>query len=103
MEGYATTNGCREVYLRNYFGETNAEPCGYCDNCKSSKMENSLSIVASDINKVQELLKVKPRTPDELKNETRWNSEKLKSVVNYMEREQIVSKVNNESEEYRLS
>ncbi|MFH5883177.1 RecQ family ATP-dependent DNA helicase [Halalkalibaculum sp. DA3122] len=33
MLGYIETDGCREVYLRNYFGEENIQPCGHCDNC----------------------------------------------------------------------
>lgn len=30
---YAETAGCREQFLRAYFGETGVEPCGACDLC----------------------------------------------------------------------
>jgi len=33
MMHYAQTMQCRVVYLRQYFGEDNVEPCGRCDNC----------------------------------------------------------------------
>src|SRR5690625_7719920 len=34
MQRYAEPKECREVFLRNYFGETGARPCGRCDNCR---------------------------------------------------------------------
>ncbi|MEX1211481.1 MAG: ATP-dependent DNA helicase RecQ [Balneolaceae bacterium] len=36
VKGYLQTQGCREKYLRYYFGETNATDCGHCDRCLSS-------------------------------------------------------------------
>ncbi len=36
MHGYILTETCREVYIRNYFGDTAAKPCGHCDNCLKS-------------------------------------------------------------------
>jgi ATP-dependent DNA helicase RecQ len=30
---YVNTPGCRMQYLRRYFGEVNAQPCGHCDRC----------------------------------------------------------------------
>lgn len=35
--GYARAEGCRSVYLSEYFGETAQRPCGKCDNCKASR------------------------------------------------------------------
>ena len=35
IRGYAEVRDCRRKYLLNYFGETLAEPCGFCDNCKA--------------------------------------------------------------------
>lgn len=36
VKGYLQTEGCREVYLRYYFGETDATACGHCDRCLAS-------------------------------------------------------------------
>jgi ATP-dependent DNA helicase RecQ len=34
MMRYAQTGGCRMQYIRAYFEEDRAEPCGKCDNCQ---------------------------------------------------------------------
>jgi ATP-dependent DNA helicase RecQ len=31
---FVATRGCRLQYLRQYFGEEDAAPCGHCDNCR---------------------------------------------------------------------
>lgn len=102
MAGYATTNGCREVYLRNYFGETSAEPCGYCDNCVALKKQGIEPVTDNDVGEIRELLKGENKTADELQSETKWNREKLKNVVQYMEREQMISRVEDEHETYHI-
>ena len=35
IRGYAEVRDCRREFLLNYFGETIAQPCGACDNCKA--------------------------------------------------------------------
>ncbi|HEX4851612.1 MAG TPA: RecQ family zinc-binding domain-containing protein, partial [Puia sp.] len=37
MLQYLETNECRSVYISNYFGERNAQPCGICDSCLDKK------------------------------------------------------------------
>jgi ATP-dependent DNA helicase RecQ len=36
MMRYAEQTGCRLSYLRAYFGEEQAAPCGHCDNCRQT-------------------------------------------------------------------
>ncbi len=33
MEAYVYSHDCRQQYILKYFGETDAKPCGRCDNC----------------------------------------------------------------------
>ena len=33
MRAYAETAGCRRQFILDYFGESSAERCGFCDNC----------------------------------------------------------------------
>lgn len=35
IRSYAEHRACRRVFLLSYFGETRAEPCGNCDNCRA--------------------------------------------------------------------
>jgi hypothetical protein len=37
VRAYCQTTGCREQYLRIYFGDLNAKACGRCDRCLSSQ------------------------------------------------------------------
>jgi ATP-dependent DNA helicase RecQ len=43
IKDYAETADCRRRYLLNYFGETSAEPCGYCDNCEAGTVERHIA------------------------------------------------------------
>jgi len=37
MENYVYATGCRQQYILRYFGESNSNPCGQCDNCLRAK------------------------------------------------------------------
>ncbi len=103
MDGYATTQGCREVYLRTYFGETDARPCGNCDNCKYINTDKIDSVKSSDIRKVKEILMSGAKDIEAIQKRVEWNREKLKQVIEFMQREQIVKRVEDEGESYKLS
>jgi ATP-dependent DNA helicase RecQ len=45
------TNICRQVFLLHYFGEDDAQACGFCDVCLSKKTKNS-GALKSEIRKV---------------------------------------------------
>jgi ATP-dependent DNA helicase RecQ len=40
MENYVYHAGCRQAYILNYFGDTDAQPCGQCDGCLKSQRLN---------------------------------------------------------------
>ena len=103
MAGYATTKGCREVYLRNYFGETGAKPCGNCDNCVSGIKTDGTAVSSEELNRIKELLMESSKSIEAIQQETKWNREKLKSVLNYMLREQLVTLVEEGQVFYELN
>jgi len=89
MYRYATTSTCREVFLRQYFGETNCKPCGTCDNCISGRKSNK-SVTDDDIEKVQRILKTGSKTLAEISNSLNWNRKKTHRVLSLMIRENYV-------------
>ena len=92
MHRYAVTKKCREVFLRSYFGETGAEPCGTCDNCtRNSSANSTISFNKTDIAVVKETLKGGQKSASEIKRETGWKGAKCKKVVSYMLRENILT------------
>jgi ATP-dependent DNA helicase RecQ len=103
MDGYASTQGCREVYLRTYFGETDARPCGNCDNCKYISKEKLGAVTDSDIKKVKEILMSGAHDIQTIQNRTDWDREKLKQVIEFMQREQVITTVEEKKETYKLS
>ena len=101
MERYASTNECREVFLRYYFGETNCEPCGNCDNCLSKKKTN-VAVNEQDVQMVRDSLNEGEKSFNEISKHVSWNRRKTQQVLSYMVRENFL--VRDESNEsYSLS
>jgi ATP-dependent DNA helicase RecQ len=79
MKAYAETRSCREAFLRMYFGEADAEPCGQCDRCSDSGAHHD-SPDQNDITLLREVLS-EPNSIGELMKKTGWRKKKLKEVI----------------------
>ena len=89
MVRYAETTKCREVFLRNYFGETNCSPCGKCDNCVQK--QNGEDVLTKDeISSVKRLLEKKDYTAAAISSLLNWDRNRTKRVISFMVREEIV-------------
>lgn len=97
--GYVRTDGCREVYIRTYFGERNPEPCGHCDNCLAEGQEAE-RFGDGDLRRLKELLESRAMTMEEIRRETRWKRGRLQGALAYLLREE---RVEAEGERYRWS
>lgn len=104
MNRYAVTSHCREMFLRTYFGETNCEPCGKCDNCVAENNKTE-ELQREDVEIVVAYMKNHNRSITELTKYTGWKISKLKRVLNHLEREEQIMKVEESTNEniYRLS
>ncbi|MBO6523883.1 MAG: RecQ family ATP-dependent DNA helicase [Balneolaceae bacterium] len=89
MNGYAKTKGCREVYLRTYFGDIEAEKCGHCDNCEKM-LEEREEVTTEDIRKTFNTLIEDGKSVYELKKETGWHKERIISCLQYLVEEGLV-------------
>lgn len=86
MARYASTSDCREVFLRNYFGETNCKSCGTCDNCLAGKKSMRL-INQEEVEKIREFLQSGKKSFSEISNSENWNRKKTQRILSYMLRE----------------
>ena len=80
---YVHSEECREVYLRHYFGETEAEPCGVCDRCKASEDLRGVDWQAEEeTDQILRLLGEKGElSANELKQLTGFSSARLRSAL----------------------
>ncbi len=90
MMGYITTETCREVYIRRYFGEDNITPCGHCDNCLRGD-KPSPQIQQEDLRKLRSVLREGARSLEELAHQFDWSSDRTKRLLSYLIREQKVA------------
>lgn len=93
MQGYVNTLQCREVYLRSYFGDLNAEPCGHCDNCLGK--ERIMQPIPGDeeYRKIQKLLSKEEKNISDLMKETGFNRGKVNQILRNLIKEEKVTTV----------
>ncbi len=92
MKRYAVTSHCRELFLRRYFGETDVEPCGKCDNCLKPKQKIEM-FSGEDVVKVQKCLAGHSATLDQISKNTGIRATSLKRLIHYMIREEHIDRV----------
>lgn len=90
MKGYVETEGCREVYIRHYFGENDVKACGHCDNCLLSDTIDR-SFTAVELKQIRKLFRGGPLTLNEIAKKSGWAKSKVKKMVSYLVREQKLS------------
>ena len=106
MHQYAETAGCREKFLKVYFGEEPGQDCGHCDHCmadKGKKNNLNLSVNRKDIEELKDKLNNGDLDIAELSLRLQWKKEKVLKALNYLEREKMVERVEEETVRYRLS
>jgi ATP-dependent DNA helicase RecQ len=90
MVRYAETKECREVFLRNYFGETDCSPCGKCDNCLKKQSKDHKVLSREEIDKVENLLNKKDCSSETISRELKWDKNRTKRVISFMVREELI-------------
>lgn len=93
MVQYATSEGCREQFLRVYFGDDAGKPCGHCDRCEAQSASRRNEYSSKDVRRLWKLFDADPARAihlREIRQETGWSVEKVKRVTHYMLREDIL-------------
>ena len=102
MKQYIETDGCREQFLRTYFGETGTGPCGHCDNCLSATNTLSNILTAKEVEAVKTEIISDGKTIAELKQATGLNHRKIQKILQLLMRESRLSKSEEEEVRYLL-
>ncbi|WP_445665726.1 RecQ family ATP-dependent DNA helicase [Fodinibius sp. AD559] len=89
MKGYVSTENCREVYIRHYFGEDNVEACGHCDNCLDTS-ESTVSIKKEELHRIKNVLKEGALSFSEIAGRVGWNKARTKRLLSYLIREEML-------------
>tara|TARA_R110000868_G_scaffold37111_14_gene131637 strand:- start:48290 stop:50206 length:1917 start_codon:yes stop_codon:yes gene_type:complete len=100
IKGYAITKNCREVYLRSYFGDEGALPCGHCDNCLNG-INKREELTTNDIRLGFDFLIEEEKSIYQLKKETGWGKQKVIACLQYLIGENMI-KSNPEKEGYYI-
>ncbi len=100
MHQYTQTRGCREVFLRTYFGDMDAEDCERCDNClQKNRRETAYDPV--QLQQLKSLLKSESRSIPEMIRELNTSKKGLIRMLDHLQRENKISRVDEEGERYQ--
>lgn len=82
MIAYTTdVHQCRQWTMLGYFDEKNYDTCGVCDVCLSKKKKQNLAALKDYLEQIIYLLKLQPRTLDELEAEVKPNDREMMMEV----------------------
>lgn len=86
MAGYIESeNTCRQLYLMDYFGQKEKEPCGVCDYCLEKKKKRKTADKESTDEKILSLLKESDREVKELIHltgeERKWIIDRIRYLL----------------------
>jgi ATP-dependent DNA helicase RecQ len=100
MVRYAETLECREVFLRNYFGETECTPCGKCDNCLKKMKADNDELSKKEIKSVIHLLEKEQYSAKSISDELKWDNKRTKRVISFMVREELIQYIDKDGKRF---
>ncbi|WP_340105044.1 RecQ family ATP-dependent DNA helicase [Rhodohalobacter sp. 8-1] len=102
MTQYIETDGCREQFLRTYFGETGTGRCGHCDNCLRSAGSDNVMLGQQEIDKIEALLADGDKTVGELKKGSGLSGKQVSRILKLLSREDQLIKVEEDGVRFGL-
>ncbi len=86
MNRYIHTPVCREVFLRNYFGDTGSESCGHCDNCEAGPGNRDKALTAENIGTVVRVIREynEPVSVDMISRKVEFSSGEIRMILRYL-------------------
>ncbi len=102
MNAYVNTDTCREVFLRNYFGDTNAKPCGNCDNCMNRSVISSGKIDVDNIRNAVAYFQQKEMSLEELEHILKISKSEAEKIIRFLAKENRIRISENDQNRYSL-
>lgn len=101
MALYAETKLCRELFLRNYFGEDAHTPCGHCDNCEALSRANESIASLSDVQFVMDIIEQGRINYSALRKRIEWPKDKLDDAIRWLLHHRMIEEVPEELLSYQ--
>ena len=103
MNFFINSDTCREVFLRNYFGDSGNKACGHCDNCLKKTTEISKGILDEElIENTLAILSSGDASVNKIAKELLVSQEKVRELIAYLIKENIIEVSKNEIDRYSL-
>ncbi|MEX2604854.1 MAG: RecQ family ATP-dependent DNA helicase, partial [Gracilimonas sp.] len=102
MHGFILTETCREVYLRNYFGDTAAKPCGHCDNCLKAESGKEAKPGKEEISSIYDVLKKNEQSIEDLCELSGHSKSKVVQAIQFLIQEEKVTTIPERPGFYRV-
>jgi ATP-dependent DNA helicase RecQ len=103
MNAFINSDTCREVFLRNYFGDIDDKPCGNCDNClKNSAKAGESSLNKENIEETIRLLSKRNASIKEIAQKLLLSEKKVKEIITYLIKENAVEISDKDLHQYTL-
>lgn len=104
MNEFVNSETCREVFLRNYFGDTENKPCGHCDNClKSGQKKFSESLNSKLVEKTLSLLAEEDLTLELIRKRLTISNEEARAILSFLIKENRIQVSKDDRSSYSLS
>lgn len=103
MNSFINSDTCREVFLRNYLGDTENKPCGHCDNCEKKAIKSNKSLISDNL--VERTLNLLSNNDASLKKiavELSVEPDMAKKIISYLLKENAIAVSETDSGQYTL-
>lgn len=88
INAFVNTDTCREVFLRNYFGDPGGKECGTCDNCVKNGVTVEISEIKSQwINETVKMMQVSDYSQQEIQKRLKINEKESNQLISYLIKE----------------
>ncbi len=104
MNEFVLSNSCREVFLQQYFGNSETQECGHCDNCiKTNEKWQSQGMDAKLLRASMQQLASQPRSAEQLKSALNIDLNTAQSIIQYLLKEERIEAVEEETGLYSIT